>query len=98
MKTTEQLDTLTNVDLLDKVDSSNELTFENIEGTPFTVVKENNEYFSIIGNHRLTETFLSKVICIEETKKITWDRIVQVIWAVSAKMESINKLKNLENE
>jgi len=98
MKTTEQLDTLTNVDLLDKVDSSNELTFENIEGTPFTVVKENNEYFSIIGNHRLTETFLSKKICIEETKKITWDRIVQVIWAVSAKMESINKLKNLENE
>jgi len=98
MKTTEQLNTSTSVELLDKVDSSNELKFETIEGTPFTVVNENNEYFSIIGNHRITETFLSKEICIEETKKITWDRIVQVIWAVATKINDINNLKPKENE
>lgn len=98
MKTTEQSNTLTSVDLLDKLDSSNETKFEQIEGTPFTVVQENKEYFSIIGNHRITETFLSKEICIEETKKITWDRIVQVIWAIATKLENINKLKQTENE
>lgn len=98
MKTTEQSNTLTNVDLLDKLDSSSETKFTQIEGTPFTVVEEGKEYFSIIGNHRITETFLTKEICIEETKKITWDRIVQVIWAVATKIENINKLKKEENE
>jgi len=98
MKTTEQLNTLTNVNLLDKQDSSSELTFEQIEGTPFTVVQEGKEYFSIIGSHRITETFLTKEICIEETKKITWDRIVQVIWAISSKIEQINNLKTKKDE
>jgi len=95
MKTTEQSNTLTSVDLLDKLDSSSETRFTQIEGTPFTVVEEGKEYFSIIGNHRITETFLTKEICIEETKKITWDRIVQVIWAVATKIENINKLNKL---
>jgi hypothetical protein len=98
METTEQLNTLTSVDVLDKQDAYEALKFEAIEGTPFTVVNENNEYFSIIGNHRITETFLNKEICIEETKKITWDRITQVIWAIATKIDNINKLNNKENE
>jgi hypothetical protein len=98
METTEKLNTLTSVEVLDKQDSSSELKFEAIEGTPFTVVNENNEYFSIIGSHRITETFLNKEICIEETKKITWDRLVQVIWAISTKINNINKLNKEENE
>ena len=87
-----------NVNQLDRKDSLNETKFEQIEGTPFTVVEEGKEFFSIIGNHRITETFLSKEICIEETKKITWDRIVQVIWAISSKIEKINQLNKKENE
>ena len=98
MKTTEQLNTLTSAEVLDKQDSGNNIEFTHIEGTPFTVVYENDEYFSIIGNHRITETFFDKEICIEETKKITWDRIVQVIWAVNNKIESINKLNKVKDE
>ena len=98
METTEKSNTLTSVEVLDKQDASSELKFEAIEGTPFTIVNETNEYFCIIGNHRITETFLNKEICIEETKKITWDRIVQVIWAIATKIENINKIKDKENE
>lgn len=99
MKTTEELDTFTNVNLLDKENSSAELEFTAIENTPFTIVKQGNEYFSIIGKHRITESYLSKEICKTETEKITWDRIVQVIWAVAEKINNLDEqLKNLNNE
>lgn len=100
MKTTEELDTLQSVNLQTKSNYSElETEYTHIEGTPFTIVKQGNEYFSIISNHRITEIFLTKEICEEETKKITWDRISQVIWAIAEKINDINKqVKNLNNE
>ena len=97
MKTTEQLDTLTNVNLLDKQESSNEIEYTPVENTPFTIVKQNNMYYGLLSNHRLTESYLSEEVCKKELTEITWDRIVQVIWTVAEKMSKINEYKN-ENE
>lgn len=54
---------------------------ENIEDTPFTVitVKETGEHFACLGKYRITEPVKTKAECIKEVKKVTWNRIVQVI-------------------
>ena len=91
----EQSNTSMNVSLQDNNDSSNKLKITNLKGTPFSVIEENEEYFAVIGSHRITETYETFEKCEKETKKITWDRIVQVIWAISLKVEDINKLNKL---
>jgi len=98
MITSDTSDTLMNVDLQDKLESLNELKFTHIEGTPFTIVKENSEYFGIIGNHRITESYSDEETLKEEIQKITWDRILQVIWAVTEKFKNYEQLKETENE
>ena len=94
----EQSNTLENVNLQDKSESISDLKYTNIENTPFTIVEEKGEYFSIIGKHRITQNYESFEKCVEETKKITWDRIIQVIWAIAVKVDEINKLKNNNDE
>jgi len=110
MKTTEQLNTLTNVNLLDKQKSSNDTEhtpvestpftteYTPVENTPFTIVKQNGLYYGLLSNHKLTESYLDEEICKKELTAITWDRIVQVIWTVAEKMSKINELKDKENE
>lgn len=69
------------------------LEFIPIENTPFTIVKNEETYFGLIGNHRITGNYGT----LEEIKKditeITWDRIVQVIWAIADKYKDINLIK-----
>ena len=98
MKTTEQLDTFTNVNEEINANSSLEYESTHIENTPFTIIRQGNEYFSTIGSHRITEKFLSYEICEQETTKITWDRLVQVIWAITEQIEKVNKLKENTDE
>ena len=80
----------------DNRDFSNSYEFENIENSPFTIVKHENEYYGVIGNHRLTESYENKEELKEELLKITWDRLLQVIWAVNEKFneqkETIKKI------
>lgn len=83
----ESLNTNTNAEILDKQDSGNELEFTNLENTPFTIVKQNGLYYGLIGNHRITESYLEKKVLEEEIQKITWDRLLQVIWAVTEKFK-----------
>lgn len=84
---------------LSNTTDNKELTFElePVEGTPFAIVRADEElYFGVIGNHKITTDYNSKEELKEELTKITWDRLVQVIWAVAEKFEKINKLT--ENE
>jgi hypothetical protein len=80
----------------DNRDFSNSYEFENIEKSPFTIVKHENVYYGVIGNHRLTESYENKEELKEELVKITWDRLLQVIWAVNEKFseqkETIKKI------
>lgn len=91
MKITESLNTSQNVDLLDKQESSNEVTFENLENTPFTMVKQKGLWYGIIGNHRITEGFLNEKELEAELKEVNWNRLIQVIWAVVEKFKVNNE-------
>ncbi len=85
MKQQEELSNTT-----DKQNSSTELEFITIERTPFTIVRQGKEYFGLIGEHRITESYNNLEKCKKEVQEITWDRIVQVIWAIT---EKYNKIK-----
>ena len=78
------------LDTTDKENSSTELEFITIEKTPFTIVRQEKEYFGLIGEHRITESYDNLEKCKKEVQEITWDRIVQVIWAIT---EKYNKIK-----
>lgn len=65
-----------------KVDDSKNkelITKTEVEGTPFIVVTTKNGSFATIGRYRLTEEMKSEKECIAEIKKITWNRIIQVV-------------------
>lgn len=60
--------------------NSNELKrIEEVEGTPFTVVKDNELYYILLGKYRLSEEYLIKEIAIQDAKTMNWNRIMQVI-------------------
>lgn len=95
MKTTELSNTSTNVEEQTNNTYGN-LEFTNIEGTPFTIVKQDEKYYGLIGNHRITEEWNDLEDLKEDLLKVSWDRITQVIWAVVEKFkfneEEIKKL------
>lgn len=98
MKTTEYSNTLTNVDQQTNESYSN-YEFTNIENSPFTIVRQEDKYYGVIGNHRLTEEYSNLEELREDLLKITWDRLTQVIWAVVEKFKVDNKqIKELLKE
>jgi len=92
MKTMELSNTSMSVEQQDKQDYSNDLEFFNIEESPFTIVREKDSYYGILGKHRITEKYDNKKECEKELVKINWNRITQVIWAIAEKYTDINKL------
>ena len=70
-------------------------TFKPLEGTPFTLVSDEGKVFGIMGKYRLTECFESEEEAEKEVKKITWDRLIQVI---SIMINEQDKIKNLNEE
>ena len=96
METKTKESTFTSVEKPTKKDSSkNELLLEReiIDNTPFTLVKQEGKIFGVMGNHRITEFFKSKKECKTALKKITWNRIVQVIAIMGEQQALINNIK-----
>ncbi len=79
-------------ELLNTTDNKQLMEFIKVDNTPFTIVKHENVYYGVIGNHRITEGYDSEKEIKKELEKINWDRLVQVIWAI------VNKFKNLKTE
>jgi len=51
-----------------------------IKGTPFTVISDGEgNHFGVMGKYRVTESDTSLKRVKAEVKKITWNRIVQVM-------------------
>lgn len=80
---------------------------EEVEGTPFTVVKQDDVWYVLMGKYRLDPTpFPTKVDAIKEALTINWDKIVQVaqimIIANSNQMamleKQINELAKTKNK
>ena len=80
-----------NVEEQNKQDYLNNLKIESIENTPFSTVSQTGEHFGAIGKHKITESFKTIEELKEELTKMSWDRIVQVVWAIT---EIYNKSKN----
>ncbi len=91
MEIKELSNTQTNVETSDKQNSNYELfESEQLNETPFTIIKANEKYFGVLGNHRVTELFDTKEEVETELKDVTWNRVLQVIWAVVEKFTKID--------
>lgn len=84
------------LNITDNKNYSKDLEFINVANTPFTICKKDKEYFGLIGEHRITEMYDKLEVLEKEIQAITWDRLIQVIWAVSEKFaknsDNINKI------
>lgn len=84
MKNTELKQSQMNVEKTDSKDSSSELISRvDIKDTPFTIITTEEKHFGAMGRYRITELYNTYEEAVEETKKITWNRIVQVIQLVT---------------
>jgi len=78
VKTKESKTLLTNVEEQDKEAYSETISREEVKDSPFHVITIDGESFGVMGDYRLTEK-MSKEKVKKELKKITWNRIIQVI-------------------
>ena len=71
----------TNVEELTNKDSGNELVERwQIKDTPFTVITiEGKKHFGVMGEYRVTEEMESRGAVEDELKKMTWNRMIQVM-------------------
>jgi len=54
-----------------------------IKNSPFTVITVENEHFGVMGEYRMTEGYKTRGECEDELKKMTWNRIIQVMFVLS---------------
>lgn len=69
---------------------------EEIKETPFTIITIDEKSFGSMGDYRITEPMGTVEEVRKELKKITWNRILQVVMIldeVKEKMNKINKTK-----
>lgn len=75
--------------------SSSSKIFEKVGESPFTIYGDEEEgYILLMGKYRLTEKMSLRDIK-EESKRVSWDRITQVIMAIT---ETINEEKKQTKE
>lgn len=73
---------------LNTTDNKN-LEFKVIEGTPFTMVKENNLWCGLISDKRLTEYYNNEEECKIELVEMSWNRIIQVVMVLNEKLKEL---------
>ena len=82
----------TNVNGTDKKNSGEELVKrENIDDSPFQIITQEGYSFGVMGEYRVTDKDNDKNKIKKELKKITWNRIVQVIMILDELKTKINK-------
>lgn len=55
---------------------------EKIEGTPFTLIKQNDKYFIVMGNTRITDPTLNKETTLIKLETEKWLIILHLVIAV----------------
>ena len=69
----------TPLDLLKKDERNTELVEKiEVEGTPFTIVRNEELWYILLGKYRLTEGFENKEEALKEANTINWNKILQV--------------------
>jgi hypothetical protein len=74
--------------------SSEIMQYEHLENSPFTLVNNEGKWYGLMGNHRLTEAYEDRETLVKELTEITWNRLTQVMWAISEKVKTIELLKD----
>jgi hypothetical protein len=77
-------------DMLDTMDNKKSFEVKEIENTPFTIIKDDNKYFGVIANNKITEDYTTEKECLEELLKVDWNRITQVIVTIVEKLTNKN--------
>lgn len=49
-----------------------------LKGTPYNIVKEAGEYFSVIGQNRVSNTFKTVTECIKDAKRLDTHKVMQL--------------------
>ena len=70
-----------------------------VEGTPFTIIKEpdargNDGYWITMGKYRF-EQVTTKEVGVQRAKKITWDRILQVVTIIIKTQNETNFINEI---
>lgn len=93
METLLKEQSLTNVEETKEVSSNSEIVKrEDVKDTPFTIITTEEGVFGVMGEYRITEVEQSISKVRQEIKKVTWNRIVQVMMILEE--VRTNKLKN----
>ena len=71
-------------------DSSETISRKEIKDSPFNIITVDGESFGVMGDYRLTEKAGTVKEVEKQLKKITWNRIIQVIMLLD---EMKNNLK-----
>lgn len=50
-----------------------------VKETPFTIIEIEGKFFGALANYRITEEYKTFIEVEQELKKITWNRITQVM-------------------
>ena len=81
METLEKESLSTNVEELTSKNSGSELVERwQIPETPFTVITlEGKKHFGVMGEYRVTEEMESRGAVEDELKRMTWNRMIQVM-------------------
>ncbi len=84
-----QKDTFGIANATDKEDSSATIERTDVKDTPFTIIKTEDAIFGVMGQYRITENQTTVEKCKKELKKITWNRVVQVIMILQEHKEKL---------
>lgn len=65
-----------------------------VENTPFTIITTNGKSFGAMGKYRITEPYDKEEEVEKELKKITWNRLIQVVILLIDSKNDIEELMN----
>lgn len=63
-----------------------------LKGTPYNIVREDGQYFSVIGQNRVSDTFKNVKDCIKDAKRLDTHKVMQL--AIMICEENARRTKN----
>jgi len=71
---------------------------EAIEGSPFSIVKIDDEYFLALGKYRLSELSKDKKEVLDSVNDTSWERMLALMHAVAIEVVANDKRKGGNND
>ena len=94
MKATELLQSQTSVNTQDKEELTSEdvTRVKQVEGTPFAIVKENDRWFPVLAEYRLTEEdYETEEEAIKFLNEKDWNTLITVMLTIIRKYNELNE-------